>query len=234
MAVPPVDYSTLIGPKTTAGSIAGWANDASLQAQAAIILYEAETMIFRRLRVREMLVDGVAGTLTIAQDYLAMPADFLDPYWLSVTGTNPSACSPAEIVMKPRQEVIGAYQWDQSGNRVQSQPQWFYIDFNSSPARAKFDFPPDLTYPYLLNYYQQPAHLAAGNLTNFLTNNYPKLLRLACMIEAAEWQKILGIGGPALNAITYQQAFEVEVQKVQAESDRSMRAAAGNAAVMFV
>jgi hypothetical protein len=40
-----------------------------------------------------------------------------------------------------------------------------------------------------LQYYQQPALLSATNTTNFLTNRYPKLLRLSCMCAAAEFMK---------------------------------------------
>lgn len=40
-----------------------------------------------------------------------------------------------------------------------------------------------------IQFYQSPPLLSADNPTNFLTNRYPKLLRISCMAAAAEFMK---------------------------------------------
>jgi hypothetical protein len=55
--------------------------------------------------------------------------------------------------------------------------------------KLKFDAAFEIATVCKLLYYRQPALLSATNLTNFLTNRYPKLMRVACMAAAAEYMK---------------------------------------------
>lgn len=52
---------------------------------------------------------------------------------------------------------------------------------------VKFDFAFDTAAVMGMLYYQQPALLSASNTTNFLTVKYPRLLRAAAMVSAAEF-----------------------------------------------
>ena len=68
-----------------------------------------------------------------------------------------------------------------------------------------------------MQYYASPQLLSASNQTNFLTNRYPQLLRIACMASAAnymkdneEYQKLSGL-------------LMGMVQQVNAENDMSWR-----------
>ena len=55
--------------------------------------------------------------------------------------------------------------------------------------KVKFDVAFDTQSTCKLLYYRQPLLLSVSNPTNFLTNRYPKLLRVACMAAAAEYMK---------------------------------------------
>jgi hypothetical protein len=55
--------------------------------------------------------------------------------------------------------------------------------------QMQFDFAFVTTMTVMINYYQSLPLLSATNLTNFLTNRYPKLLRVACVASAADFMK---------------------------------------------
>jgi hypothetical protein len=84
------------------------------------------------------------------------------------------------------------------------------------------DSPPDVAYGYGLLYFQQPALLSTTNETNFLTTYYPRLLRVATMLEATEWVKEVGTG--QFDRTYWLQQFEEEIGKAQEQSDRAKRA----------
>lgn len=73
-----MSYSTLVGPKGSAGSIAGWTGYGKLEGQADTILTEAQSLIFQALRVREMRGEFVFG-VAVNSCRVALPARFLDP-----------------------------------------------------------------------------------------------------------------------------------------------------------
>jgi hypothetical protein len=80
-----MSYTSLVGDKNTAGSIARWVNYSKLDADQ--ILQEAQSLIYSMLRVREMLTyfnfnmpQGFSG--------VALPTGFLDPVGkISLLGT---------------------------------------------------------------------------------------------------------------------------------------------------
>ena len=71
-----MSYTSLVGDKNTAGSIARWVNYSKLDADQ--ILHEAQSLIYSMLRVREMRAHF---NFTVAQggDRVALPTGFLDP-----------------------------------------------------------------------------------------------------------------------------------------------------------
>lgn len=206
-----MDYNTLIASSTTAGSIAGWINHQSITAVAPTIIQEAESAIYRRLRHIKMLT-STTGTMTAGgtSDFIAPPSDYLEDKLLYFTGT-----AFAKITRKTAQELVSNYCYDGSGNRVQTQPSFYTND----QTNIKFESPADQNYPWLLWYYQQPAALSATNTQNFLTNQYPRLFRCACMTSASEFMKDIGQG--SYDRTYWEQMTEAEIMTAQAESDRS-------------
>lgn len=55
--------------------------------------------------------------------------------------------------------------------------------------KVRFDAAFDTAATLKLLYFRQPALLSATNLSNFLTNRYPKLMRVACLAAAADYMR---------------------------------------------
>jgi len=214
-----VDWLSLTGTKSTPGSLARWLNNSTLSSGAGgdadTILQEAQDWIYRRLRHWRMLTPPLVGTMTIGADFVTFPADFLEPkiYW--ITGAT-AGLTQQRMILKTPEDVISKWQYDGNGNRVQQQPSIYYFD----QAALRFDSPADQAYPTILIYYQQPAMLAAGNDTNFVTSNCQMLLRRACMRAACEWSKEVASG--QYDRTYWEQACEDELTRIQEESDRSV------------
>ena len=212
-----ITYATLIGGTSVDGSIAGWLNHSSIQGVADTIVAEAEAAIYRDLRHWRMLT-STTGTMTANPsdsaspvDYISLPADYLEDKVFYVTGVNYQ-----KMTRKTMEEIIAMYDYDGNGYRIVQQPYYYFND----QSNLKFDNPPDLAYPYLLYYYQQPASLMTSG-TNFLTQFYPRLLRATCCMMAAEYMKDVGQGN--YDRTYWAQQAQVELAKAQAESDRSVR-----------
>lgn len=217
-----MDYNTLIGTNTTAGSIANWGNSSKLSPAAPTIIQEAEAWVFRRLRTPRMLSVAV-GTMAIGTATFALPTSFLEPKTLWITGT-----AYAEVELKTQEEVAASYDYDGSGNRVPQQPQIYYFD----GSNVNMDSPPDQAYPYAFTFYQQPTPLSATNTANFVTQYFPRLMRLACMVAACEFMKDSGQGNIDRNY--WAQLAENEMATVQVEADESQRGAGINQAAIVV
>lgn len=206
-----MDYATLIAGSTTPGSVSRWLNNSTITGDMPEIVLEAESWIYRRLRHFQMIASPVTGTLTIGNDYLTVPSDFLEPITLMTTK------SYAQFLdQKPMQEVLASWSWDGSGNRVRQQPMIYYFDGTA----FRFDSPPDQAYAYALLYYQQPQPLSVSN-TNFLTATYPRLLRSALMAAACEWSKDNGQGN--YDRTYWDEMAQAELEAAQIESDRAKR-----------
>lgn len=222
-----MDYTTLIAAKSTAGSVANWLNSAQLTAAAPTIVSDAEAIIYRRLRHWRMTVE-TTGSMSLANDFIAPPDTasnpFLEAKSLFITGVN-----FAKLTMKTEQEVKASYVYDGNGNRVASQPMVFYQTMVAGAPALKFDNIPDQTYPYELVIYQQPTPLATS-ITNFLTNQYPRLMRAACMVGAAEFMKDVGAGN--YDRTYWEQIVDAEILIAQYESDRSEHSVEGAAIVL--
>ena len=207
-----MDYGMLVGAQGAPGSISRWINYGPVQQEAPEIVVEAESWVYRRLRHWKMLTPPVTGNLTIGQDFLPNPADMLEPFLLVTTGQ-----FFQEITQKPMQEVIANWAFTGTGvTRVQQQPLMFAFD----QSAMRFDSPPDQAYAYAFIYYQQPQPLSVTN-TNFLTQTYPRLMRLTCMAAACEFAKDSGQG--QYDRTYWDQLAQDEIDKAQAESDRARR-----------
>ncbi len=215
-----MDYTQLTGSNTTYGSIANWINSSQLVGAAPEIVLEAESWIYRRLRHWKMLTMPTFGSFTIGQDYITNPSDILEPFLLWTTG-NYFQIMP----MKTPQEVICNWSYNGDGTRTQQQPLMYWMN----QTALSFDSPPDQAYGYALIYFQQPAPLAT-TITNFLTATYPRLVRCACMTAACEYAKDVGQGN--IDRTYWEQAAQDEIDKAQAESDRSKRATVAGAVLI--
>lgn len=206
-----MDYTTLIGSSTTSGSLSNWINQAQVQTAASAIITDAESWIYTRLRHWRMLVETPAN-MVIGTDSIPLPSDATTPYLetksLYITGINFQ-----KLVMKTEEEVKASYGYDGTGARVQQMPMIFY----QSASLLKFDSPPDQTYAYELVAYQRPIALSTS-LTNFLTAQYSRLLRAACMIGVCEFNKNQD------DKTYWVQVAMNELDIAQAESDRGQRA----------
>lgn len=165
-----------------------------------------------------MLTPPIAGVMPIGTDQIPVPTDMLEPDVFMLTGI-----IQQWLTMKTQEEVIANWQFDNNGNRVQQQPMIYY--FNQS--YIQLDSPTDQAYQYILTYYQQPAPLSADNPTNFLTSRYPRLLRAACMMGAAEWTKEAGQG--SYDRTYWMQIAQESLDKAQSDSDRAQRATSTSA-----
>lgn len=201
-------YSVLVSASTVNGSLASWINHAAIQSAAPFIILEAESFIYRRLRVWQMLTSTI-GTMNQADVGITLPTDYIEDKKLMITGVN-----KARIVRKPMQEVLDSWTYDGSGVRIQQQPNIFFND----NANIVFDSAVDQSYPWLLYYYQNPVALVTAG-TNFLTNTYPRLLRCAMMIGASEFMKDAGVG--SYDRTYWIEEAEKEIAIAQMESDRS-------------
>lgn len=222
-----VGWSVLTSASTTAGSIANWMSKASISSGANgvadIILQEAQSWIYRRLRHWRMLT--IPTPLTLTQGVDAIPisgfAGFLEPsdlfyvnggvYWLT---------------QKTPEQVYMSWAFNQNGTRVQQPP----VIYSFNNTYIQLDSQPDQNYPGYITYYQQLADLSATNPTNFLTDTYPRLIRLASMAGACEWAKDNGQGN--FDRTYYDELAQDEIDKAQMESDRARRASV-NAGVLI-
>lgn len=208
-----MDYATLVAAKTTPGSLASWANDARVQTDASFMVQEAESYIYRSLRHWRMLSLPTTGNMTIGSDTITIPDDLLEPFMFLITGQNFAILDQRTV-----EQLVFNWSYQADGTRTQQQPRIY--SFNQT--NLMMDSLSDQEYPYVLIYYQQPAPLATSS-TNFLTTFYPKLLRAACMMVVAEWEKDYGAGQGPDTRTYWGQIAERELQRAQQESDRARR-----------
>lgn len=169
-------YTSLIGAKTAAGSIANWVS--STRVDPAFVLSEAENLlvsgsmlgnvVLTQLRTREMrkttpleLAEGASS--------IALPTRFLDPITL-VNITEGYTLTPRDEVWMEQHRS-----WD-DGELDDGMP----ANFSIYDEAFQFEVAADADYDLRLLFYEKPAPLSAENPTNFLTTRYSNLLRLAC------------------------------------------------------
>jgi len=174
-------YTVLTGAKTTEGSIKEWLNHSG--APSATLLTEAQSWIYQRLRVRQMITTAT-GTLAADADTITLPTGYKGSVLFMFTGS--SSVSKAHVTKKTIDFVVSNFNYDGSGNRTTGRPQYWAAD----ASNIQFEVKADQGYPYLFMYYKALAALAATtNETNFLTDDYPTLLRATVLYKGYEWTK---------------------------------------------
>lgn len=197
-------FSTLTAAKTAAGSIKRWVNNSELDAEQ--IVDEAQSLIYQTLRVREMRTEFSDLALAAGDFYKALPAGFLDPIHLQ-DKTN-------QIDLKLRDEAgLMKRRIYEDGVLISSIPMRYAIFQERLQFECKYEDATTLT----LIGYKTPTLLGSGNLTNFLTDRYPHLLRVACLAQAYDFMS---------NDTKYQRnltMLSALIEKTNAESDLSYR-----------
>lgn len=171
-----MDYTTLVGTKTTEGSIRNWVNRGDIP--ATTILTEAQAFIYETLRVREMQKIQHPFTFEAGSSVADLPSDFLDPISFTPFGwSNP--------LLYVHEDSLGDVT-DEEGNLFEEpEPsQWTVFGTEAQlNVRVENDF------RGRLKYYARPEPLSSSNPTNWLTDRYPRLLRVACVAVAYEHMK---------------------------------------------
>jgi hypothetical protein len=190
-------FSTLIAGKATDGSIANWVNRA---VPATNILTKAQAFIYRKLRVREMMVrDDLAAAIGVSQ--VSVPSDFLDPVSLTPYGWG----EPLDYV----NESIFVQNMDEDGVVTEGTPNSFTI----IGSLIVFDSKLDETFGGKLIYFELPTALGTGNENNFLTTRYPDLLEHACLSYAYEHMK------DEQRSLDYRKKAEAEAAEISRDDE---------------
>jgi hypothetical protein len=218
------NWNVLTGSTNTPGAIARWLNKSTLTSgiggDADLILSEATSWIFTRLRHWQMLTSPQQDTTSVGvgSDLIPVPTDMLEPDMIWIAGIAGGQFYQQELKQKEPNDIYRFWCFDGNGNRVLQTP----VMYSFNQTYIQFDSPCDLAYPFFITYYQRPVDLSALKPTNFLTQNYQRLLRVTTMMLGAEWAKESNQG--QYDRTYWEQQAEDELQNVQAQSDRARRA----------
>jgi hypothetical protein len=161
-----MNYGTLTGPKSVKGSVRSWVNYDPIDVEGVVL--DAQAYIYGRVRVREMKA-SVPITFTQGSKTAPLPTDFLDP--IKLVDADGIAVAPIDEA-----ELLGR-------RSTSAMPPTEYSIFDEL---LQLTAPADATTAGTLLYFKRPANLSASNSSNFLTTRYSNLLRVACLMHAAD------------------------------------------------
>ena len=214
-----MDYTTLIGDRNTSGSIANWMNDSRIPAVADDIIGDAFGNICMRLRHWRMQTTPTPVTVAAGVDSVVVPDDFIEPAFLTYAGDGP----PLE--MSTIEEVVSRFAYVNNVKQAGRPTRYCLLQ-----EELVFDTKTDQQYLMLMSYYQRPTALSSESTTNWLTRLYPRLVRTALMISAAEWMKDSGQGN--FDRTYWTVVFQDQLNAAQIDSDRSKRALVARPVIM--
>lgn len=169
----PMTFTTLTGDKSVAGSIRSWQNYGKVDAEG--VLEEAEAMTYQRLRVREMR-SSTTLTIPAAAASIALPTGFLDPLVLR------DITNSCDIELRAEEWMESIRTWT-NGELDDGDPAFYGI----YDELFQFDCKTTVEWQARALFYKRGAALSAENETNFLTDRYPHVLRMACLATAARF-----------------------------------------------
>jgi len=120
-------YSSLVGPKGSAGSVANWVGYSKLDIPTTVD--EAQSLIYSLLRVREMRTEWTFG-MNVGQSEIALPTGFLDPIGRLYDVTN-SSYYPHKI----ETDIVGSRAYDEESGSLGTDP--FTTAVNSSVVNVQ-------------------------------------------------------------------------------------------------
>lgn len=169
----PMSYTTLVADKTVSGSIKSWMNYGKIDSEG--VLEEAQTMIYQRLRTREM---RASDTLPVAvgKASIDLPDGFLEA--ISVRDIT-NGC---RLRFKEEEQLEAMRTWT-NGVLDDGDPAYYGL-FEEA---FQFDCKTTTAFTIRTVFYKQPDLLANSNKTNFLTKRYAHLLRMACIATGARF-----------------------------------------------
>jgi hypothetical protein len=201
-----MNYTTLVADVNTFGSIANWVNRTDLDTTG--VLTEAQAWIYAQLRTRQMVA---TATLAIATSVtsVAEPTGFLDPIVFTIPAYG------VKLINTDVERFESLCSYDDSGLLPSMLPTRYcqfggVLNLNSRADRA---------YTGKMIYYRSLAALSPTNLSNFLTDRYPTLLRKACLMIAYDHMKERSLM-EAEEARAYAMAGQINV-----EADNALRSA---------
>lgn len=200
----PVNFSTLVADKNTAGSIRRWCNYAPLDAEQ--VLAEAQALIYQTLRVREMRSEFDNIAISPGDFYASLPEGFLDLIFVKDITNN------INLRLFPEQNIVKRRAYD-DGALIESVPYRFAI----FDEKFQFDCAYEESATINVVGFKRPDDLSIANETNFLTSRYPHLLRVACLTQAYDFMS---------NTTKYQSnltMLSALIEKTNAENDLSYR-----------
>ena len=198
------NYTTLVGDVSTAGSIKHAINYGRIDAEG--ILEEAQAWIYQRIRVRQMTATSDVTILSGAST-AAFPTGYLDPIHLGIPGY------VSTIRLKDAEWFRAHVGWDENAALPEGVPT-YWCDFDTT---IQFNTEADQAYTAKMVFFKKPTALSSSNLTNWLTDRYPTLLRRTCLMLAAEVRKEYDTMDRA------QVAALQAIEEIKIESDLAMR-----------
>lgn len=171
-----MNYTTLVGAKTLEGSIKNVVNHSDVP--AGVVLKDAESWIYQRLRHQEMR-ELATGTLALGASTLDVSSlRMIAPIRFSFTGND-----KLRVSFRTLEQFENAYAPASDGTPEVGTPRWATHDGNT----IRFNVETDAAYLYRMWYYKRPAALSGSNETNFLTDDMSLLLRAATNWLAFMW-----------------------------------------------
>lgn len=168
-----MNFTILTGAKSVAGSIKSWQNYDKLDAES--ILAEAETMIYERLRVREMRASD-SLPVRVGASSLDLPDQFLDPI-LTWDITN-------DVEIEPKDEADLERMRSWTAAVLDSGDPAFYAVYDEA---FQFDCTTTTAWRLRTVFYRRPDPLSTSNTSNWLCTRYAHLLRMSCLATGARF-----------------------------------------------
>jgi hypothetical protein len=165
-----MDWTTLTGAKTVAGSVASWVN--SDKVPSADVVADAENWLAQKLRTRRMEARADVTLLTGDSD-LDLTSDlpgFLDPVNVYIRGYGMIESIPEDDIDRVRDaDVDGTLQADT--------PAYYAVVGD----RMIFDTKADQDYVLSVTYFKEPDALSDSTATNLYTTRYRVLFKAVAM-----------------------------------------------------
>lgn len=167
-------YSTLIASKSTPSSLKSWVNNDTIPSET--ILSDAQTGIYSRLRNKNMY-STATGTITAGANTIDIPARY---HYFAVF----KYISPDDIVLRRRTSEFIHDMLQYSTATLETSVS---LDFTVEGTRIILPYANDVNRVWQQITVGPLPPLSTATETNFLTEDYPRLLRAACLVEAYEW-----------------------------------------------